>query len=497
MRSQKTSSLTIVASICMSLVLFLPSMAEAVPSFARQTGMACMACHTVFPELTHFGRMFKANAYTLDNLKQVRGISRDKEELLSIGQTPPISAMAQISYTSTKTPLPESSGVAGSAQNGTVSFPEAASLFYAGKVAPQVGAFMQLTYDNAANRIHIDNTDVRFASHLLAAADRDLIFGVTLNNNPTVQDLWNTTPAFGYPFAVTNAALSPLARTQIDGTLAQNVAGLGGYFMWNEALYGELTFYRSAKQGFTHPITGAAGPLDGTSTNVIDDVSPYWRLAYEHQWGNNSLQVGGYGTQVKLSPGGSTTAVPVVLNGPKNRFTDTALDAQYQYVGDLHSFTLGGTRIHESMSLDASVAAGAATNASNSLNTTRLWGTYYFRRQYGATLARFSTTGSTDALLYPPINAFATGGNAPTALGAANCGAAGAPSACGLASSANGSPDTKGWIFELNYVPWMNTKFSLQYTKYTKFNGGGANYDGFGRNASDNNTLFLLGWFAF
>ncbi|MBS0387629.1 MAG: hypothetical protein JSR15_04040, partial [Proteobacteria bacterium] len=25
--------------------------AQAVPSFARQTGMACEACHTVFPEL--------------------------------------------------------------------------------------------------------------------------------------------------------------------------------------------------------------------------------------------------------------------------------------------------------------------------------------------------------------------------------------------------------------------------------------------------------------
>lgn len=27
-----------------------------VPSFARQTGMACEVCHTAFPELTHFGR---------------------------------------------------------------------------------------------------------------------------------------------------------------------------------------------------------------------------------------------------------------------------------------------------------------------------------------------------------------------------------------------------------------------------------------------------------
>jgi hypothetical protein len=46
----------------LALCLGLTAPAWAVPSFARQTGMACEACHTVFPELTHFGRMFKANA---------------------------------------------------------------------------------------------------------------------------------------------------------------------------------------------------------------------------------------------------------------------------------------------------------------------------------------------------------------------------------------------------------------------------------------------------
>ena len=40
-----------------ALTLLAPA-AQAVPSFARQTGMACAACHTVFPELTHVGRVF-------------------------------------------------------------------------------------------------------------------------------------------------------------------------------------------------------------------------------------------------------------------------------------------------------------------------------------------------------------------------------------------------------------------------------------------------------
>ena len=63
---------------------FSPSWA--VPSFARQTGMTCAACHTVFPELTPFGREFKLNGYVLDNIKQVTGIDIDSRQTLSLNQ---------------------------------------------------------------------------------------------------------------------------------------------------------------------------------------------------------------------------------------------------------------------------------------------------------------------------------------------------------------------------------------------------------------------------
>src|ERR1700682_2580585 len=39
--------------------------AEALPSFARQTGQPCGACHTDFPALTPFGRRFKLLGYTV------------------------------------------------------------------------------------------------------------------------------------------------------------------------------------------------------------------------------------------------------------------------------------------------------------------------------------------------------------------------------------------------------------------------------------------------
>src|SRR6201993_3748974 len=168
--------------------------ALAVPSFARQTGMACEACHTVFPELTHFGRVFKANGYILSNVKQVRDVSGKKEELLSLAQSVPLSIMAQVSYTQMKTSVPDLSaaGAPGVAQNGTAGFPQQLSLFYAGKIAPNFGAFIQITYANDSGTLGIDNTDLRFADTMLLADNSPLTYGVTLNNNPTVQDLWNS-----------------------------------------------------------------------------------------------------------------------------------------------------------------------------------------------------------------------------------------------------------------------------------------------------------------
>jgi hypothetical protein len=66
-----------------------------------------------------------------------------------------------------------------------------------------------------------------------------------------------------------------------------------------------------------------------------------------------------------------------------------------------------------------------------------------------------------------------------------------------VSGSSNGSPSSTGYIVELNYLPVQNIRLMLQYTGYTKFNGGNTNYDGFGRTAKDNNTIFLNLWAAF
>ncbi len=57
------TSLKYIISGCALMVIAQES-AYAIPSFARQTGLKCAACHTIFPELNDFGRSFKLHGYT-------------------------------------------------------------------------------------------------------------------------------------------------------------------------------------------------------------------------------------------------------------------------------------------------------------------------------------------------------------------------------------------------------------------------------------------------
>jgi hypothetical protein len=450
----RDASITLVTVALAVVLLSTSNDVLAVPSFARQTGMACEACHTVFPELTPFGRAFKLNGYLIDNLPQVKEITAEKKEALLLNWLPPLSLQFIASYTKFKTALPDPSG--GVSQNGTVQFPEEASLFYAGRIAPKLGGFIQLTYDNNDNTFGWDNTDIRFADQATLGQDKPLTWGVTLNNSPTVQDPWNSTPAWQYPFSQTSSlAPSPVATTQLEGIGNGTVAGLSAYGYWNNLVYVELGAYAAAPHGLGGaPLNSSFCTSTSCDTEVVQGVAPYWRIALQPHWGRNSLEVGVLGfTDKVVAPDSNVTS------GPTNRFRDTEFDAQYQFIGDDSIISAQFRYIYESQSLNATLP----TNPDNHLQSWRLGASYFYQRQWGGSVGYASTTGNANAALYAPTN----------------------------------SPTTTAWAFEVDYLPWQNLKLALQYTLYTKFNGASSNYDGNGRNASDNNTLYIFAWFAF
>jgi len=420
--------------------------AEALPSFARQTGQQCVACHNGFPELTPYGRQFKLNGYTFSG-----------------GDAPalPIAGLIINSFTHTSKDLPEPA-LPTSSRNNNLDL-DAVNLYFAGKITSNVGAFAQALWSPLTRRSQLFTTDIRYADST-ELFGKDMTFGLSVNNNPGVTDPWNTGQSFwSYPYENSHVLIPPLASTAVQGRYALQVVGGTGYVSWNQWLYAAAGVY-----GGVDPSTLDALGINIRGLSPVDGAAPYWRLAVEPAWGHSTLELGTFGMALSSDPHRLTSA-------GTDKTVDVGLDTEYQYLADRHSLSLMGSYIHERTTQSASRALGFATSAHDELNAVNVKGTYNYDQTYGANLGYFRTGGSRDLLLY--------------------------------GAAANGSPNTSGWIGELDYYPFsrggpsfwttLNFKFGLQYTAYTRFDGGASNYDGLGRRAGDNNTLFLYSWTIF
>jgi len=442
----KRKSLSVMSGFVFLVFLVANSVsAFAVPSYARQTGLSCAACHTVFPELTAFGRQFKLNGYTLTNLKtaikQKRKKASKKGETIAmrILKIAPVSAMFQTGFTHVAKAIPGT-------QNNNVEFPQQFSFFYAGQITPHMGSFIQITLDDGSGTFGMDNTDIRYAN--TGKGKTPVTYGFTLNNNPTVQDVWNSTPAWGYPYTGSGTAPGPDAGTMIEN-LGGTVAGLGAYTMISHTLYLEFSAYRTAQ-------LGAALPPDASITGAVKGLAPYWRLAVQHQWKKSYLEVGTYGMSTQMYPAG--------ISGKTDNYTDVAFDMQYEYQFAQGQFTLHSTYIHENQNLNSTFAAAGSQNSSNTLNKFDLDASVFLHPGVNFTVGYLNYSGSADNVMY---------------------------------GYRVDKPNSSAFRAQVDYLPWENTKISLQYTAYGKFNGSSTNYDGTGRSAADNNTLYLQLWFLF
>ena len=120
---------------------------------------------------------------------------------MSIEEEPPIAAMLLPTFTKTKVQQdlpptnPDGYPIAHTNDNFVM---QQVSLFYGGQIYGNIGAFVQGTYDKASQHTYLDNTDIRYAD-TTQIGGIDVLYGLDVNNGPTVQDVWNTTPAWGSP----------------------------------------------------------------------------------------------------------------------------------------------------------------------------------------------------------------------------------------------------------------------------------------------------------
>jgi hypothetical protein len=388
--------ITILASIPTLFIAFLatlnPPNVRAVPSYARQTGLACSSCHYNPPELNPAGRKFKLLGY-VDKDKDKPGVTAEPKKrvaALDLLASLPLSAMFETSLTATKSPQPGT-------QNGNFDFPQDLSLFVAGAWGSHVGSFAQITYNAQDDHFGIDNTDIRYANKRNVGG-KELIYGLTLNNNPGVEDLWNDTPAWGYPWIASDSAPTPTAAPILQGALAQDVAGIGGYAMYDNHLYVDGSIYRSDHIDSSQPNAGTGATFN------IRGVAPYWRVAWNESTPTTQFEVGTYGMHMKSTPGG--------IVGLEDGYTDYGVDVQLdETVFRKDVISLRGTYIGESSSLNATFAANGAQQINHHLNTILANAEYHYGNRLSGTVGWFDTGGTVDPLLFTqgPVSGSANG----------------------------------------------------------------------------------------
>lgn len=427
-----------------------PHAAEAVPAFAQQTGQPCKMCHVggFGPELTRFGREFKLGGYTLRAHASV-----------------PLAAMAVASWTHTNKSQQQPPEHLGSNDNLVL---DQASLFLAGGIGEHFGGFAQLTYDGVGRSSSWDNLDLRAVTKTKFFGG-DSTIGMTINNNPTVQDPWNTLPAWGFPFTDTAVSPTPAASLLIDGALAQTVLGASVYAWLGNEVYVEGGAYSSLPKSMLRFL--GADPL---SPGSLHGVAPYGRTAFQHDLAGGTFEVGANALRASIFPGRDR------LTGFSDRYTDWGLDSSYvRTISKTDTLSAAIRFEHERGNLRASCALalfGDGTDpgcARFHLSEWRAAVRYTRRDKLGLTVSPFSITGSRNFNLY----------------------------------QGNGLPDSNGIMGQIDYTfwpdgksPWgplVNARIGIQYTLYGKFNGRRHNFDGLGANARDNNALRAFAWVAF
>jgi hypothetical protein len=484
-----------------SALMLVSPPASAIPPFARQTGLACEACHTMPPELTPFGRRFKLSGYTLTTRPPLVADADDhKKNTLWLTDLPGVAVLAQIGYDHYDRAPPDTGNpYPAHAQSDTFQFPDQFSLVYAGAVTDKVGAWLQLTYNGQAGSVGVDNIDIRYSDH---TADNKWVWGVTANNYLTFQDVWNGIGSYTIPnFNTVTLASGGVGGTGTSGPILNalgpgSVAGIGAYAFYNDSLYFELSAYHSAVAGGNSPTVDSASLA--ANGGAVDGFAPYARIAYERDWGYHSAEIGGSALYVKWIPsvgyisaqqqaaaalsGNAYTPTQTFNPGVINRYTDLSVDWQYQYNGPHNIFSFLGHVTHErqenSNQLVAASFTGASspiyTNPTDTLTQFLVTGEYFRNRHYGGLVSFTRTTGTNDP----------------------------------LANGGNGSPANQYETFEVDYVPWLNFRFILQYVAYqvvannqSPFNLSNANFPsspGFPNvKASDNNTWVVGLWMDF
>ncbi|MBA1332110.1 hypothetical protein QQ73_13650 [Candidatus Endoriftia persephone str. Guaymas] len=291
--SEKTKSTqaTAVALVIGTLGLGVWTESQAVPAFARQTGMACNSCHFQgsYPALNQFGRSFKAAGYTQSGAQELV-----EDNNLSLPAVLNASLITKFRYQKTNgdnARLVESGATiegkegAYATNVGELQLPDEAALFLGGRVSENIGFLTELSLHGTEGSNFLS---FKMPFNFKAGEDTDLLVV------PFITDALGA--GFGLELLNTGALRSQRVGEDRKSLMAQQYLGLG---------YGAaegITFAAVKESGFLNvtfwsPDWSNFSP-EGLATYVRGALTPQlgdWDsgLGFQYYFGKSKNDTGG------------------------------------------------------------------------------------------------------------------------------------------------------------------------------------------------------------
>ena len=258
-----------IALVCLVGVACLTQEIKALPMFVKQTGMDCTGCHMqIMPRLNKFGRKFAASGMTLT--KEVEGMDINPSLLIK----------SKFSETTNK---PNKKGVIVDKTVSELSIVRMATLYIGGRISENVGGTLNLGWRKKEGRSI--SGKVVYANEI-----EDGYWGVTFYSTPSLG------PFSGMEFYNTGL-YKPLRlfdmRTYDNANQSSKVGTTTATGL--QVYYDKDNFINDGDHFFV--TVGIYTPAqDNTDKNIdmIDNLLPFARVAYEHPIGNYNVIIGAF-----------------------------------------------------------------------------------------------------------------------------------------------------------------------------------------------------------
>ncbi len=450
----------------LAMAVFAPKASFAIPAFARQTGLACDVCHTVFPHLTPFGREFKLHGYTYDYsslIKMVRQAAKERAAEqggmpnLMINKIPMVSVRIAGMWSQQdggSTVVPSGHPTAG---QGAFSYPagyghssfelvRGDSLYIAGEITPNIGAWVEIGgWNDNGGSASLAGYNVIFNGGDHTVDNKNFTYGLSFENMVGFDDVGQAGPGnWGMTdlqnvLSTHNTLFDPFGGTIVEG--GEAYAMIGNFT--SGGIYGNIGLYDpspSTNEGAGTGANDTAGGVPGSGAwNGAKNADGYadiefWLPGYH----NIYSMIGAFGylgdERMNCSGDAGCTGNP----NYDDHTEDYGIEFQGQYIGNKNLFEVFGEyqQQHDNHFYGTDAWTGNVFTGS-SVNRTgfAVKADYYYNRTYGVYAKyMYAHSGEVQDL------------------------------------------DYSGWILGVAWYPWQNVKIQAERMFWSKYNPGKVQY---------------------